>query len=57
MMKSLTSKLHLKQRLYSHHLEEGASPDEHLTTFKEIVSDLETMEVKYDEEDLGLILL
>ena len=28
-----------------------------LPSFKEIVSDLETMEVKYDEEDLGLILL
>lgn len=26
---------------------------EHLTTFKEIVSDLETNEVKYDEEALG----
>ena len=26
-------------------------------TFKEIVTDLETLEVKYEEEDLGLILL
>ena len=57
MTKSLMSKLHLKQRLYSRRLEEGASLDDHLTTFKEIVSDLETMDVKYDEEDLGLILL
>ena len=57
MTKSLTSKLHLKQRLYSHRLTEGGSVDDHLTTFKEIVSDLETMEVKYDEEDLALILL
>ena len=31
--------------------------EEHLTTFKEIVADLETLEVKYEEEDLGLILL
>lgn len=29
----------------------------HLLVFKEIVTDLETMEVEYDEEDLGLILL
>ena len=57
MMKSLTSKLHLKLRLYSHRLEEGRSFHDHLTTFKEIVSNLQTMKVKYDEEDLGLILL
>ena len=30
---------------------------DHLSEFKEIVADLESMEVKYDEEDLGLILL
>ena len=30
---------------------------DHLSAFKEIVADLESMEVKYDEEDLGLILL
>ena len=29
----------------------------HIFTFTEIVADLETMVVKYDEEDLGLILL
>ena len=33
---------------------EGTSLEKHLTTFKEIVVDLETLEVKY-EEDLGLI--
>ena len=36
---------------------EGMSLEYHLTAFKEIVFDLKTMEVKYDEEDLGLILL
>ena len=35
---------------------ENTSLEDHLTTFKEIVSDLETTEVKYDEEDLWLIL-
>ena len=30
---------------------------DHISTFKEIVADLETMEVKYDEANLGLILL
>ncbi|KAG8478363.1 hypothetical protein CXB51_028111 [Gossypium anomalum] len=44
-------------RLYAHRLEEGASVHEHLTVFKEILSNLEAMEVQYDKEDLGLILL
>ncbi|KAG8489116.1 hypothetical protein CXB51_017164 [Gossypium anomalum] len=47
----------MKQRLYAHHLEEDASVHEHLTVFKEILSNLEAMEVQYDKEDLGLILL
>ncbi|KAG8481450.1 hypothetical protein CXB51_026306 [Gossypium anomalum] len=54
MSKTLTSKLHMKQRLYAHRLEEGVSVHEHLTVFKEILSNLE---VQYDKEDLGLILL
>ena len=57
MMKSLTSKLHLKQQLYSHRMIEDMSLKDHLTILKEVVFDLETMKVKYDEEDLGLILL
>ncbi|KAG8473056.1 hypothetical protein CXB51_034969 [Gossypium anomalum] len=57
MLKTLTSKLHMKQRLYAHRLEEGASVHEHLTVFKEILSNLEAIEVQYDKEDLGLILL
>ena len=36
---------------------EGTSLEEHVTTFKEIVADLETLEVKCEEEDLGLMLL
>ena len=52
MTKGLTSKLHLK---YS--MAEGVSLEEHLTTFKELVADLETLEVKYEEENLGLIFL
>ncbi|KAG8480597.1 hypothetical protein CXB51_024789 [Gossypium anomalum] len=57
MSKTLTSKLHMKQRLYAHRLEKGVSVHEHLTVFKEILSNLEAMEVQYDKEDLGLILL
>ncbi|KAG8498774.1 hypothetical protein CXB51_005214 [Gossypium anomalum] len=57
MSKTLTSKLHMKQRVYAYRLEEGASVHEHLTVFKEILLNLEAMEVQYDKEDLGLILL
>ncbi|KAG8474318.1 hypothetical protein CXB51_033774 [Gossypium anomalum] len=57
MSKTLTSKLHMKQRLYAHFLEEATSVHKHLTVFKEILSNLEAMEVQYDKEDLGLILL
>jgi hypothetical protein len=53
----LTSKMHLKMKLYTHKLQEGGSVINHLTVFKEIISDLQSMEVKYDDEDLGLILL
>ncbi|KAG8503427.1 hypothetical protein CXB51_001333 [Gossypium anomalum] len=45
MSKTLTSKLHMKQRLYAHRLEKGASIHEDLTMFKEILSNLEAMEV------------
>ncbi|KAG8496528.1 hypothetical protein CXB51_007650 [Gossypium anomalum] len=57
MLKTLTRKLHMKQCLYAHRLEKDASVYEHLTVFKEILSNLEAMEVQYDKEDLGLILL
>ncbi|KAG8485659.1 hypothetical protein CXB51_018846 [Gossypium anomalum] len=57
MSKTLTSKLHMKQHLYAYRLEEGASEHEHLIVFKEILLNLEAMEVQYDKEDLGLILL
>ncbi|KAG8474336.1 hypothetical protein CXB51_034001 [Gossypium anomalum] len=55
MSKALISKLHKKQCFYTHRLEEGASVHEHLTVFKEFLSNLEAMEVQYDKEDLGLI--
>ncbi|KAG8499521.1 hypothetical protein CXB51_006058 [Gossypium anomalum] len=57
MSKTLTSKLHMKKCLYAYRLEEGASMHEHLIVFKEILSDLEAIEVQYDKEDLELILL
>ncbi len=57
MTKDLTSKMHLKQKLFLHKLQDDESVMDYLSTFKEIVANLESMEVKYDEENLGLILL
>jgi len=56
MSKDLTSKMHLKMKLCTHKLQEGGSVSNHLSVFKEIVADLQSMEVTYDDEDLGLIL-
>lgn len=36
---------------------EGTSLEDHLIIFNEVVVDLKTLEVKYDEEDLSLIFL
>ena len=57
MSKDLTSKMHMKLKLYTHKLQEGGSVLNHLSVFKEIVSDLQSMEVDYYDEDLALILL
>ncbi|CAD6231032.1 unnamed protein product [Miscanthus lutarioriparius] len=57
MSKDLTSKMHVKMKLLTHKLQEGGSVMNHLSIFKEIVADLVSMEVKYDDEDLALLLL
>ena len=57
MSKDLTSKMHVKMKLFSHKLQEGGSVMNHLSIFREIISDLQSMEVKYDDEDLALLLL
>jgi hypothetical protein len=57
MSKDLTSRLHVKMKLFSHELQEGASVINHLSIFREIISDLLFMEVKYEDEDLALLLL
>ena len=57
MSKDLTSKMHVKMKLFTHKLQEGGSVMNHLSIFKEIVADLVSMEVKYDDEDLALLLL
>jgi hypothetical protein len=57
MSKDLTSKMHMKMKLFTHKLQEGGSVLSHVSSFKEIIADLQTMEVSCDDEDLGLLLL
>ena len=57
MSKDLTSKMHVKMKLFMHKLQEGGSVMNHISVFKEIVADLVSMEVKYEDEDLALLLL
>jgi hypothetical protein len=57
MSKDLTSRLHVKMKLFSHKLQEGAPVMKHLSIFREIVSDLVSIEVSYEDEDLALLLL
>ncbi|CAO2151925.1 unnamed protein product [Urochloa humidicola] len=54
MAKDLTSKMHMKLKLFTLKMEEGGSVMNHISIFKEIVADLVSMEVEYDDEDLGL---
>ncbi|CAD6253966.1 unnamed protein product [Miscanthus lutarioriparius] len=42
--KDLTSKMHVKMKLFTHNLQEGGSVMNHLSIFKEIVADLVSME-------------
>jgi hypothetical protein len=57
MTKSLPNKLHLKQRLFNLHMVEGGSLAEHLSIFKELINNLENLDVQYADEDLALFLL
>jgi hypothetical protein len=57
MSKDQSSKMRMKMKLFTHKLQEGGSVLCHISSFKEIVADLQSMEVSYDDEDLGLLLL
>jgi hypothetical protein len=57
MSKDLTSRLHGKMKLFLHKLQEGVPVMNHLSIFREIISDLVSMEVNYEDEDLALLLL
>uniref|UniRef100_A0A2N9HBW1 Integrase catalytic domain-containing protein n=1 Tax=Fagus sylvatica TaxID=28930 RepID=A0A2N9HBW1_FAGSY len=57
MSKSLTNKLHLKQNLYGLKMTEGADLRQHINTFKQIISDMLRIDIKFEDEDKAMMLL
>lgn len=57
MTKSLTSRLYLKQRLYTLRMSEGTLVQNHIDEFNKLISDLRNMDVKIEDEDQALIML
>jgi hypothetical protein len=55
--KSLANKLHLKERLYTIHMSESTSMQSHLNEFNSIIVDLESLDVKIDNEDKIILLV
>ena len=56
MKKSLTSRLYLKQRLYTLKMREGTPVQEHLDEFNKIVLDMKNLDIKVKDEDQALII-
>ena len=57
MLKSLTNKLLLKKKLYSLKMAEGSVLDQHINVFNQIISDMNKVDVNFEEEDMALMLL
>ncbi|GJV66202.1 retrovirus-related pol polyprotein from transposon TNT 1-94 [Tanacetum coccineum] len=57
MTKSLANKLYLKKKLYTFYMPDGRKISEHIDEFNKIVLDLANIEVKFEDEDLALLLL
>uniref|UniRef100_A0A2N9HJ44 Integrase catalytic domain-containing protein n=1 Tax=Fagus sylvatica TaxID=28930 RepID=A0A2N9HJ44_FAGSY len=57
MSKSLMNKLHLKQKLYGLKMTEGADLRQHINTFKQIISDMLRIDIKFEDEDKAMMLL
>ena len=57
MSKSLKNKLLLKKKLYGLKMADGSTIDQRINVFNEIISDLNRVVVKFEEEDMTLILL
>uniref|UniRef100_A0A2N9J203 Integrase catalytic domain-containing protein n=1 Tax=Fagus sylvatica TaxID=28930 RepID=A0A2N9J203_FAGSY len=57
MSKSLMNKLHLKQKLYGLKMTEGVDLRQHINTFKQIISDMLRIDIKFEDEDKAMMLL
>ena len=57
MSKSLMNNLILKRKLYGLKMTKGLALDQHITVFNQIISDLNRVDVKFEDEDMVLILL
>jgi hypothetical protein len=57
MTKSLANKLRLKERIYTIRMAEGTSIQSHLNEFNSICVDLESLDVKIDNEDKAILLV
>nr|GEX13874.1 putative retrotransposon [Tanacetum cinerariifolium] len=57
MIKSLANKLYLKKKLYTFYMSAGRKISEHIDELNKIVLDLANIKVKFEDEDLTLLLL
>jgi hypothetical protein len=57
MTKSLTKKPRLKERLYTIRMSEGTSMQSHLNEFNSIIVDLESLDMKIDDEDITILFV
>ncbi|GKD49110.1 hypothetical protein Tco_1278086 [Tanacetum coccineum] len=57
MTKSLANKLYLKKKLYTFYMPAGRKISEHIDEFNKIILNLANIKVKFEDEDLALLLL
>ncbi|GJZ44222.1 retrovirus-related pol polyprotein from transposon TNT 1-94 [Tanacetum coccineum] len=57
MTKSLANKLYLKKKLYTFYMPAGRKISDYIDVFNKIILDLSNIEVKFEDEDLALLLL
>ena len=57
MTKSLPTRIYLKQKFYSFKMDEDKSMDDNVDKFTKLVNDLESLDVKIDDEDHAIFLL
>ena len=57
MTKSLANKIRLKERLYTFCMAEGTPVQKHLNEFNFILVDLESLDVKIEDDDKAILLI